>query len=203
MERKKESSFIFWGNRVFDWMILNFLWLLTVMISFGVATGAANMALFYSIRYGMKKNKRAMTRVYMEGIKAFWKQGTIAWGIQLLIFFVIFLTTNYGLIFFGNFANWIIPLYGVLALETILLGSYFFPLFIRQKASVKIVLIQSFRIAHLNLIPSILLLTSMGTSLFLVLRVHLSFLYFIPSILAWWIDYWVNERLAPKYERES
>lgn len=202
MEKGKESSFVFWGNRIFDWMILNFLWLLTVIISFGAATGAANMALFYSIRYGMKKNERAMARIYVKGIKAFWKQGTIAWGIQLLIFFVIFLTTNYGLIFFGNFANLIIPLYGVLALETILLGIYFFPLFIRQQTSIKTVLIQSFRVAHLHLLPSLLLLASIGVAIFLVIRVHLSFLYFIPSILAWWIDYWVNERLAMKYEKE-
>jgi len=40
---EKENAFVFLGNRLFDCMILNFLWLLTVIISFGIATGAANM----------------------------------------------------------------------------------------------------------------------------------------------------------------
>ena len=87
---EKEKSFVFWGNRVFDWMILNFLWILTVLISFGIATGAATMALFYSINDGMK-GQRNMAKSYLDGLKVFWKQGTIVWAIQLLFFFVIFL----------------------------------------------------------------------------------------------------------------
>lgn len=201
MGKDKESAFVFWGNRIFDWMILNFLWILTSIISFGIGTGAATMALFYSIRYGMKKDQRSLLRIYWQGIKTFWKQGTLIWGIQILFVFSLFLATYYGHILFGNFANWIIPLYGVLALEVILIGIYFFPLCIRQKANVKDILIQSFRVAYSNMVPSLLLLSSMGIALFLVIRVNLSFLYFIPSILAWWIDFWVNERLVPKNER--
>ncbi|BES63564.1 hypothetical protein SANA_00030 [Gottschalkiaceae bacterium SANA] len=198
---EKERTFVFWGNRLFDCMILNFLWILTVIISFGIATGAANMALFHSISKGMKKDKRTMLAFYVEGIRTFWKQGTYIWGIQLLVFFVIFLATNYGLILFGNLANFIIPFYGVFALEVILLAIYFFPLYIRKKKSIKTVMIQSFRLAHSNLFPSLILLASMILAAFLVIRVHLSFLYFLPSILAWWIDYWVNERIMLKYDR--
>lgn len=105
------------------------------------------------------------------------------------------------MILFGNLANFIIPFYGVFALEVILLGIYFFPLTIRKKKSVKTVLIQSFRLAHSNLFPSLILLASMIVAVFLVIRVHLSFLYFLPCILAWWIDYWVNERIMPKDDR--
>jgi hypothetical protein len=138
-----------------------------VIISFGIATGAANMALFHSINKGMKKDKRTMLAFYIEGIRSFWKQGTYVWGVQPLVFFVIFLASNYGLILFGNLANFIIPFYGVFALEVILLGIYFFPLTIRKKKSVKTVLIQSFRLAHSNLFPSLILLASMIVAVFL------------------------------------
>lgn len=188
MKKENQSSFVFWGNRIYDWMILNFLWILTSILGLGISVGAATSALFYAIRFGMKADRRDIVKLYLEGIKKHWKQATVIWLLQVSCVAAVILVSNFGALFFGGFDKWIIPFYGVLGLEVLMISMFAFPLLIQNTFPVRDLIHESFRLAHSHIASSLIMLAAFFASGFLMIRVSLVFLYLIPSVFAWWID---------------
>lgn len=203
MKAEKQSSFVFWGNRIYDWMILNFLWILTSVLGFGLSLGAATGAMYYAIRLGMKEERGSVLKLYFEGLKKHWKQTTLIWILQLLLLIVIVLVSNFGMIFFGKFTAWILPFYGVLALEMLLISIYAIPLSVNFSNSTRDLIQKSFRIAHAHLWNSLLMMAAVVGSVFLVIRVNLIFLYVLPSLLAWWMDRVIIEKIVKKIDQKQ
>ena len=188
MNNEMQSSFRYWGNRIYDWMLLNFLWILTSILGFGFTVGAATGGLYYAIHFGMKAERRDVLKLYLKGVREYWRQTTAIWFLFLLSLGAIILVTNFGSLFFGDFAHWIVPFYGVLGLEVLLLTIVAIPISVQKQLSLRKLISISFRLAHTHIIFSILMLAVFLISSFLIIRVSLVFLYLIPSILAWWID---------------
>lgn len=188
MNKEKRASFVFWGNRIYDWMLLNFLWILTAILGLGFSVGAATGALFYAIHFGMKIDRRDILKLYGEGLKKHWRQATAIWLLFLLCLAAIILVNNFGILFFGDLAHWIVPFYGVLGLEALLITMVSIPLGVQNPLSTRALLLRSFRMAHTHIFRSILMLAAFFLSAFLIVRVSLVFLYLLPSVFAWWMD---------------
>lgn len=188
MNKEKRSSFIFWGNRIYDWMLLNFLWILTAIFGLGFSVGAATGALFYAIHFGMKDDRRDILKLYGEGLKKHWRQTTAIWLLFLLCLAAILLVNNFGILFFGELLPWIVPFYGVLGLEVLLITMFSIPLGVQNPLSTRGLILTSFRLAHTHIFRSIMMLAVFFLSAFLIVRVSLIFLYLIPSVFVWWMD---------------
>lgn len=188
MNHDMQSSYRYWGTRIYDWMLLNFLWILTSILGLGFTVGAATGGLYYAIHYGMKAEKRDVLKLYGIGLREHWRQATSIWFLFLLSFGAIALVTNFGSLFFGDFSHWIVALYGALGFEVLLLSLVAFPVSVQKQLPFRKLISISFRLAHTHILFSILMLAAYLISAFLFIRVSLVFLYLIPSILAWWID---------------
>jgi len=188
LDKEKQSSFVFWGNRIYDWMLLNFLWILTAILGLGFSVGAATGALFYSIHFGMKIDRRDILKLYGEGLKKHWRQATAIWLLFLLCLAAIILVNNFGILFFGGLTHWIVPFYGVLGLEALLITMVSIPLGVQNHLSTRGLIMTSFCLAHTHFFRSIMMLAGFFLSAFLIVRVSLIFLYLLPSVFAWWMD---------------
>jgi uncharacterized membrane protein YesL len=176
-------------------MILNFLWILTSMMGFGLTIGLATGGLYYAVRHGMKEDKRRVFHFYLEGIKKHWKQTTAIWLLLVLALLAISLVSNYAQVFFGQAAGLMLPLYWILGLEAILLSLYAYPLAVNGSFSFKALLVETFKEAHGNLIPTIKILLTFAAAFVLIVRVQLIFLYLLPSLFAWWLDGMIVEKM--------
>lgn len=123
-----DGPFQKYGTMLFDLLMLNLLWALTVILTLGIGTGAATTALFYVVDKSIIRENGYVISSYFKSFKANFAKATLIW---------LFLAVAYGVVLFNLFildlrnlplrSLFIVANYVVLY-QIVLLTSYIFPL---------------------------------------------------------------------------
>lgn len=182
------------GTIVYDLFILNVLWFIfSIPI---VTAGAATTALFYAAGKRVRNEDGYLFRDFWRSFKMNFKQSTIVWIIQLILFWVV-ATNIRNIHILGGMAPYMLPLQFVIAIELFIISIYVFPLIARFHITLPNIFKTAFLMANKHFVTTILCIAAAAGILFAVYYWGF-FILFAMSAYAYWISYMID-RIFKKY----
>lgn len=151
-----DGPFQRYGTMLFDLILLNIIWLLCVVFTLGIGTGAATTALFYSIDKSIIRENGYTFSGFFKSFKANFLQATLIWiilavsyAVVLINLFVLDLENiPFGIVLIV--VNWFV-LY-----QLLILTIYVFPLISKVEiGNTKQYLITAFKLANGHVLASL------------------------------------------------
>lgn len=195
----------YYGNMLYDLFVINLLWLLLTIISFGVLTGPVTIASYHSIYHGIVLRDGYTFRSFFSSLK---RRFFLQLSFSLFYFLLVGLTVfNLYVIHEGMFGSfWLLPFYFFTFFELLLFGTIAFPLLAENRnLSFRNFIKISFFLANKHLPWSFLcaaanLLLLILISLIAFGYLHLSFLLiFYPGISAFLLTKIIYKKVLENY----
>jgi uncharacterized membrane protein YesL len=163
-----------------DIIILNILWLLVSLFGMGITVGASTTAI-YSVMLKMVDPEKDyyVVRDFFKAFKKNFVQSTIIWIIMLLISFILYF--NYRLAY-STESIFLFILFYLASFLTLITAVYLFPVVAKFEASTKDYFISTFLIANKHLLTTILILSSLVGSIFILMKLSSLLVLVIPGI---------------------
>ncbi len=151
-----DGPFQKYGTMLFDLLLLNLLWGLSVVLTLGIGTGAATTALFYTVNKSVIGDKGYLMSNYFKSFKSNFVQATLVWLILGAAYALVLVNLFvFDLRSFSGGSILVIVNYVVLYQLTILI-IYIFP--VMSKIEIKKIrgyFLTAFRLSNAHIISSI------------------------------------------------
>lgn len=188
-------------DKVADCLILNVLWLLSCIPV--ITIGAANSAFYYTVQKVLRKEEGSVWSTYWRTFRSNFKQATLLWIIDLVLFIVLGLDLYFAILFSG-----VIPamkMFYVLIPFLMLIVSawsiYCFAYITHIEDKLKTVLKNCFLISIGNFLKTLLI--AVGYVVCLVLILFVSFgpllMFILPVVYLWFFVCPTLEKVFGKY----
>lgn len=196
-----DGPFQKYGTIVFDFIMINTLWLLITLFSFGTLSGIATVSMYSATYWGIYKSEGYPLKLFFSRFKKRFLItlgcSAVCIGIVLISFFNIKIISE-GYITF----TWLLPLYYVLIFYIIFILPYIIALLAETRLRFKHIFIYAFILAIKHLPTSILILIINALLVLGISYLNLGILILVAPATAL-ISILISAKLFPKYDFSS
>ncbi|MFA9398296.1 MAG: YesL family protein [Clostridiaceae bacterium] len=193
-----QGGFYAFGTKLFELIVLNFVFLATTILGIGITTGASLTALLYSINKTIRKEEGYVLKNYFKSFKENFKQSTILWVILSIGYYIVYINLE-KLDLYGKTATVVNVVVYVFLVELIFITIYSFPLIAKVNIGNKEAIKKSILLSHKHLLTSLTCASVVVVSYLLVTKVHAIFILIAFSLPGYFIMRLVYENILMKY----
>ncbi|MDA3845284.1 MAG: DUF624 domain-containing protein [Vallitaleaceae bacterium] len=193
-----DGPFQRYGTVMFDLLMVNLLWIIIILLSLGILSGPANVALYTSVNQSIRNSYDSPMRTFFRTFKNKFKVSLIGGILSMLII----LTSIFSifLIEAGHMPSWLTILYYVVIFYLILVAPYFIALVshtdFKLKKAVKYAVILT--IKHFPTSFLIIMIIGGLSILIVISRYIAAFMAVAPTFLL--ISYLLSGRVLTQYD---
>lgn len=171
-----DGPFQKYGTIIFDLLLLNIIWALSIIITVGIGTGAATATLFYTVDKTIIKDRGHVLSCFLKSFKENFKKATLIGAIITVAYVIVFLNLFVFDLKQLPFSIVLISVNYMILIQLIFISIYIFLLIGRLEIKqTKDYFITSFKLANRHLISTLL---CMG-----ILAGALVTLYYFPMLV--------------------
>lgn len=192
-----DGWFYKWGSKLLDMIIISIITLVISTLSLSLLFGASLSAFFYTMDKVIVHDRSYLLKSYFNSLKMNFKQGTIFWIFQLIIYSLA-ATSIYQLNANGQGGLILIASYFILV-EMIMMTCYAYILLAKFSMSLKEIFTKSLLYGHKHLLTTLSIISVIGIVVFLTIQVHPLSLIIGFGLAGYTISRLVLEMVLPKY----